>query len=96
MAQPQQQAAPGVVRFYNFLSEDVSFLGEVLSGLSAPLVHGGGERSAFGPGESVLSGIFCKYSIEEFHELAQRAGFAPAQGWNDLADLFSVQGMLAV
>lgn len=67
-----------------------------LESLASQLVHVGGERFAFGPGESVLSGIFCKYSIEEFHELAQRAGFAPAQGWNNPADLFSVQGMLAV
>ena len=34
MAQPQQRPAQGVVRFYNFLPESASFLGEVLAGLA--------------------------------------------------------------
>ncbi len=91
MAQPQQQAAPGVVRFYNFLSEDVFFLGEVLSGLSAP------QKTL--PANYFYDARGCAL-FEKICELPEyycaRAGFAPAQGWNDPADLFSVQGMLAV
>lgn len=34
--QPQQQQAPGVVRFYNFLPEDACFLDDVLLGLARP------------------------------------------------------------
>ena len=36
MAQPQQRPAVGVVRFYNFLPEGSSFLGDVLAGLARP------------------------------------------------------------
>jgi len=36
MAQPQQRPAVGVVRFYNFLPEGNSFLGDVLAGLARP------------------------------------------------------------
>ena len=36
MAQPQQRPAVGMVRFYNFLPEGASFLGEVLAGLARP------------------------------------------------------------
>ena len=76
--------------------EDRGWVEMRLESLVSQLVHAGGERFAFGPGETVLTGTYCKYSIEEFHQLAQRAGFAPAQGWNAPADLFSVQGMRAV
>jgi dimethylhistidine N-methyltransferase len=36
MAMPQQRPAQGVVRFYNFLSQHISFLDDVLNGLSQP------------------------------------------------------------
>jgi len=36
MAQPQQRPEQGVVRFYNFLAEGVSFAADVLAGLAQP------------------------------------------------------------
>lgn len=76
--------------------EDRGWIEMRLESLASQLVHVGGERFAFGAGETVLTGIFCKYSIEEFYQLAQRAGFAPGQTWTDAANLLSVQGMVAV
>ncbi|HUT42031.1 MAG TPA: L-histidine N(alpha)-methyltransferase, partial [Gammaproteobacteria bacterium] len=36
-----------------------------------------------------------KYSIAEFHGLAERAGFAPVRVWSDQAGLFSVHYLTA-
>ena len=55
-----------------------------------------GERFSFGPGETILTEISCKYSLDEFRAVAQRAGFAPGQTWTDAADRFSVHGMTAI
>ncbi|MBE0612662.1 MAG: L-histidine N(alpha)-methyltransferase [Burkholderiales bacterium] len=67
-----------------------------LESLATQLVHIDGERIAFRQGETVLTGIACSYSVEQFRDLAQQAGFAPAEAWADPAGLFSVQGMVAV
>ena len=66
-----------------------------LESLASQLVHVGGERFRFGAGETIHTEISCKYSIEEFQAVAQRAGFAPGQTWVDAAKLFSVHGMIA-
>lgn len=67
-----------------------------IESLATQLVHVGGKRFDFAQGEATLTGTCCKYSTDEFRALAQRAGFAPAQTWNDAAELFSVHGMVAV
>ena len=67
-----------------------------LESRAAQLVHVGGERFRFSAGETIHTEISCKYGLEEFQALAQRAGFAPGHAWTDAANLFSVHGMVAV
>ncbi len=67
-----------------------------LESLAAQFVHVGGERFSFGQGETILTEISCKYSVDEFRAAAQRAGFASGHTWTDAANLFSVHGMIAV
>lgn len=49
-----------------------------------------GRRFHFEPGESIHTENSYKYSVEEFHALARRAGLRPRQVWLDAAHLFSV------
>jgi dimethylhistidine N-methyltransferase len=49
----------------------------------------------FSPGEYIITEYSHKYSIEEFHALAHRAGFAPERSWVDDDDLFSVHYLRA-
>jgi len=44
----------------------------------------------FTRGEYIITEYSHKYSIEEFHGLARRAGFTPERSWVDDDDLFSV------
>ena len=67
-----------------------------LESLASQLVHVGGQRFNFRQGETILTEISCKYSLDEFRAVAQRAGFAPGETWTDAAGLFSVHAMLAV
>ena len=79
-----------------FYDEDKGWIEMHIESLASQLVHVGGERFRFGAGETIHTEISCKYSIEEFQAVAQRAGFAPNQTWIDAANLFSVHGMVAV
>lgn len=79
-----------------FYDEDRGRIEMHLESLAAQFVHVGGERFRFGQGETILTEVSCKYSVDEFRALAQRAGFAPSQTWVDSANLFSVHGMVAV
>ncbi|MBI5910713.1 MAG: L-histidine N(alpha)-methyltransferase [Betaproteobacteria bacterium] len=67
-----------------------------LESLASQFAHVGGERFRFSAGETIHTEISCKYGIEEFQAVAQRAGFAPEQTWIDAAKRFSVHGMIAV
>jgi len=87
---------PRRFRYLAFYDEGRGWIELHLESLASQFVHVGGERFGFGQGETILTGISCKYSVEEFRELAQRAGFAPGQTWTDAANLFSVHGMVAV
>jgi L-histidine Nalpha-methyltransferase len=49
-----------------------------------------GKRFRFEAGESIHTESSYKYSVEEFHALAHRAGLQPRQVWLDSARLFSV------
>ncbi len=49
-----------------------------------------GKRFRFDAGESIHTESSYKYSVEEFHALAHRAGLQPRQVWLDSARLFSV------
>ncbi|HUX26719.1 MAG TPA: L-histidine N(alpha)-methyltransferase [Burkholderiales bacterium] len=79
-----------------FYDEDRGRIEMHLESLAAQFAHVGGERFNFGRGETILTEISCKYSVDEFRAVAQRAGFASSQIWTDAARLFSVHGMIAV
>jgi len=79
-----------------FYDEDRGRIEMHLESLAGQFVHIAGERFRFGQGETILTEISCKYSVDEFRAVAQRAGFAPGQVWTDAARLFSVHGMIAV
>ncbi|MGC2413501.1 MAG: L-histidine N(alpha)-methyltransferase [Stellaceae bacterium] len=49
-----------------------------------------GRRFHFAEGELIHTENSYKYAIDEFHALAQRAGFRPVQTWTDRNHLFSV------
>ena len=78
-----------------FYDEDLGRVEMHLESLASQLVHVGGERFRFSAGETIHTEISCKYGVEEFRALAQRAGFAGAQTWMDAARQFSVHGMSA-
>jgi dimethylhistidine N-methyltransferase len=78
-----------------FYDEAKGWIEMHIESLAAQFVHVGGERFRFSAGETIHTEISCKYSVEEFQEVAQRAGFAPEQTWIDAAKLFSVHGMIA-
>ena len=50
-----------------------------------------GETFEFNRGETIFSECSYKYTLEEFEELAQRAGYRPQFAWTDPDELFSVQ-----
>lgn len=54
-----------------------------------------GRRFDFKPGETIHTEISCKYGVEEFRELAAKAGFFGEKVWVDSGNLFSVHGMTA-
>ncbi len=54
-------------------------------------VRAGSRRFDFSAGEAMLVEYSCKYSLEDFAQLASRAGLRVAQVWLDRDGLFSVQ-----
>jgi dimethylhistidine N-methyltransferase len=79
-----------------FYDEAKGWIEMYIESLAEQFVHVGGGRFRFSTGETIHTGISCKYSVEEFHAVAQRCGFQPGQTWIDAARLFSVHGMIAV
>jgi dimethylhistidine N-methyltransferase len=67
-----------------------------LESLNAQSVHLAGRRFDFAEGETIHSGISCKFSIAEFQELGRKAGFSPEKVWTDPGQEFSVHGMIAI
>ncbi|TLG78784.1 L-histidine N(alpha)-methyltransferase [Methylocystis sp. B8] len=53
-----------------------------------------GRRFRFRAGETIHTENAYKYTIEEFHLMAQSAGWAPQRVWTDEANLFSVHELL--
>lgn len=49
-----------------------------------------GRAFSFGKGERIHTEYSHKYSVEEFHTLAQRTGWAPVKAWTHRQDLFSL------
>ena len=54
-----------------------------------------GQRFTFSNGETIHTENSCKYSVEEFQQLAREAGFAAAHYWVDPEGLFSIHYLLA-
>jgi len=67
-----------------------------LESLYAQVAHVAGRRFVFAEGETIHTGISCKYSIAEFQEMGGRAGFSPEKVWTDPEQMFSVHGMMAI
>jgi dimethylhistidine N-methyltransferase len=76
-----------------FYDEAKGWIEMHLESLASQIVHVGGERFRFSAGETIHTEISCKYCIDEFQAVAQRAGFAPEQTWTDAAELFCIHGM---
>jgi len=66
-----------------------------LVSLEDQVVKVAGRTIAFRRGEHILTEYSHKYSVEEFHALARRAGFRPERTWTDEDGLFSVHFMTA-
>ncbi|MDP6574438.1 MAG: L-histidine N(alpha)-methyltransferase [Rhodospirillales bacterium] len=49
-----------------------------------------GRTFAFAEGETIHTENSYKYGVDEFRDLARRAGFTPVKAWTDARDLFSV------
>ena len=55
-----------------------------------------GTSYGFEKGETIHTENSYKYSVDEFHELAARAGFAPVKVWTDRDGLFSIHYLTAM
>ncbi len=86
---------PRRFRHRAFYDEARGWIEMHLESLATQFVHVGGRRFSFSQGETILTEISCKYGVDEFRALAQRAGFAAGQTWTDAAGRFSVHGMNA-
>ncbi|MBV8031339.1 MAG: L-histidine N(alpha)-methyltransferase, partial [Betaproteobacteria bacterium] len=58
-------------------------------------VQVGKRRFDFDAGESIHTENSYKYSVEEFHALARRAGWRPRKLWRDAKGLFALHGLEA-
>ena len=74
--------------FYNVFQGRVEMH---LVSLQAQTVRVGGEIFHFDEGETIHTECSYKYSVEEFADLAQSAGFTVVSIWTDPENLFSVQ-----
>ena len=66
-----------------------------LVSLEDQVVKVAGRMISFRRGEHIITEYSHKYSVEEFHALARRAGFRPERTWTDEDGLFSVHFMTA-
>ncbi|HLY45167.1 MAG TPA: L-histidine N(alpha)-methyltransferase [Stellaceae bacterium] len=75
------------VAFYNPEKGRIELYIKSLAEQSATIA---GQPFRFAEGELIHTENSYKYAIPEFHALARRAGFLPAQTWTDRDELFSV------
>jgi len=79
-----------------FYDEHKGWIEMHLESLYSQFAHVGGQRFEFRPGETIHTEISCKYSVEEFQQLAARARFHAEKAWTDPANLFAVHAMMGV
>ena len=66
-----------------------------LRSLRDQVVRVAGRTFTFRQGETMHTENSCKYSVDEFQQLARGAGFTPAHCWVDAEQLFSIHYLLA-
>jgi len=66
-----------------------------LRSLRDQAVNVAGRAFAFRNGETIHTENSCKYSVEEFQQLAREAAFTPSHCWRDGERLFSVHYLMA-
>jgi dimethylhistidine N-methyltransferase len=82
-------------RHYAFYNATEGRIEMHLVSLARQSVRIAGQRFTFARGESIHTENSCKYSIEEFREMAEEAGFRAERVWTDRRGLFSVHGLRA-
>ena len=82
-------------RHYAFYNATLGRIEMHLVSLARQSVRIGPHRFAFERGETIHTENSYKYGIEEFRDLARRAGFRPAKVWTDRRALFSIHGLVA-
>jgi dimethylhistidine N-methyltransferase len=81
---------PSLFRHVAFYDAAAGRIEMHLESLQAQTVTVGGHSFAFDAGERLHTENSCKYSVGEFQQLAQAAGFRPEQVWVDADRLFAV------
>jgi dimethylhistidine N-methyltransferase len=82
-------------RHHAFYNETERRIEMHLISLRDQSVSVGDETFAFQAGETIHTEDSYKYGIEDFQQIAQRAGFAPVTAWTDARELFSVHMLRA-
>ena len=77
-------------RHHAFYNEALGRIEMHLLSLRSQTVTIGSNQFSMRDGETIHTEISCKYSIEEFQSIANRAGLAATAVWTDPAQLFSV------
>ncbi|HET8608446.1 MAG TPA: L-histidine N(alpha)-methyltransferase [Burkholderiales bacterium] len=77
-----------------FYNADAGRVEMHLVSLKAQRVTIGGQSFEFGDGETIHTENSCKYTVDEFRNLARSAGFEPRQVWTDANDWFSVHYLM--
>jgi dimethylhistidine N-methyltransferase len=81
---------PGAFRHHAFYNVAAGRVEMHLVSLRAQRVTIGGQSFAFDDGETIHTENSCKYTVDEFRQLARASGFEPRQVWTDANDWFSV------
>lgn len=85
----------GMFRHHVFYNQDKGRVEMHLQSLAPQSVHVNGETFTFRKGETIHTENSHKYTVQEFAEMAQAAGWTLQQVWTDPANLFSVQYLTA-
>jgi dimethylhistidine N-methyltransferase len=81
---------PGAMRHLAFYNEGAGRIEMHLMSIRAQTVTIGPHRFTIAPGESIHTENSYKYTVEEFAQMALRAGFRSHRAWTDPEGLFSI------
>jgi uncharacterized SAM-dependent methyltransferase len=81
-------------RHYAFYNPAEGRIEMHLVALAAQRVKLGTHRFDFAAGETIHTENSYKYSLEEFRDLAAKAGFRGAKTWTDSRGLFALHGLV--